>query len=76
MRSHLLLASVALVVPLAACVVNNNNSPGATGVIAPTASFDSQVGVAMPGGSAQVNRAPTASQPQPYPPPPRGYYYR
>ena len=40
-----------------ACVVNNNHSPGATGTISPQTSVDPQVGVTMPGGSTQVDRA-------------------
>jgi hypothetical protein len=66
------LALVALVVPIVACVVNNNQSPGAQGTIAPTVTVDPNVAVAMPGASAQATGTVSASAYYgPYGPPPR-----
>jgi hypothetical protein len=45
---------VAIAVPATACIVNNNQSPGAQGTIAPTVTVDPNVAFAMPGGSAQA----------------------
>jgi hypothetical protein len=52
------LSVLLLFIATGACIVNNNNSPGANGTVAPQTNIDPQVGVAMPGGSTQVNRAP------------------
>jgi hypothetical protein len=54
-RNLVVLGLVALVVPAAACIVNNNQSPGAQGTVAPTVTVDPNVAVAMPGGSAQAS---------------------
>jgi hypothetical protein len=56
-----IVAILSIVVPMMACVVNNNQSPGANGTISPTVTVDPNVAFAMPGASAQATAQGTAT---------------
>ena len=56
-----LLVLVAALVPTTACIVNNNQSPGANGTIAPTVTIAPQAAVAMPGATAQLSATTSSS---------------